>query len=131
MEYLKNHKKALMICLAIGFVIALLTRASFFVFTTDFSYYRVGLLYTYPVPQEFDGTNLGKMVVGEAGFPFSTYSDCVMGYHGTLVSPACNSFSMIEEFSMVFNTMFWAFIYYGIFMLISTVKKPTLPRKHE
>lgn len=119
-----------MICLVIGFIIALLTRASFFVFTTDFSYYRIGFS-AYPVPQEFDGTNLGKSVVGEAGFPFSTYSDCVMGYHGTLVSPACNDFSMIGEFSIIFNAMFWTLIYYIIFMFVSTVKKPGLSKKYE
>ncbi len=130
MKYFKNYKKVLMTCLIVGFIVAVLTRVSFFVFTTDFSYYRMGLS-AYPVPQEFDGTNLGKSVVGESGFPFSAYSDCVMGYHGTLVSPACNDFSTIGEFSVVFNTIFWAFIYYGIFVLISTIKKPTLPRKHE
>lgn len=130
MKYFKNNRKLIVTCLIIGFVIAILTRASFFVFTTDFSYYRIGFS-AYPVPQEFDGINLGKTVVGEAGFPFSTYSDCVMGYHGTLVSPACNNFSMIREFSIILNTVFWAFICYGVFMLISAIKKSILPREYE
>lgn len=130
MRYFKNHKKALIICLIIGFVVSLLTRASFFVFTIDFSYYRIGLS-AYPVPQEFDETNLGKKVVGEAGFPFSTYTDCVMRYHGTLVSPACNNFSMIGEFSIILNTIFWTVVFYGILALVPIIKNSPGQNKHE
>lgn len=123
MNYFKSHKIA--IFLIIGFTIAMLTRASFFVVTTDLTYYRIGILPIYPTPNEFDEKHLGKEVIGLSGFPFQTYSDCTMGYHGTLVSPACNSYSINGEFSIVINTIFWTIIFYSIFTIYSIIINST------
>ncbi len=100
-----------------------MTRASLFVFTTDLSYFRINQT-EYPAQIEFDATNNGKQVIGMSGFPFRTYSDCVMGFHGTVSRPACNSISWVWEFSIILNTIFWAAIFYGIFVLITKFVKP-------
>ncbi len=117
------NKKLLIISLIIGIFIALLTRASLFVFTTDFSYFKINHI-AYPEQLEFDATNNGKQVVGLSGFPFRTYSNCVMGFHGTTSSPACDSASWVWEFSIILNTLFWAAIFYGIITLITKLVKP-------
>lgn len=122
MPHLQTHKLSLTICLILGFTIAMLTRASFVAFTTDFSYYRIGS-FAQSELKEFDETNLGKKVVGVSGFPFRMYSNCVMGYHGTTVSPACNTVSMLWEFSVVLNTIFWGGIAYGMVALAAKISK--------
>ncbi|GEM_PF-6848267 len=117
------NKKALIISLIVGILIAVITRASLLVFTTDFSYSRINQI-EYPAQIEFDATNNGKQVIGMSGFPFRTYSDCVMGFHGTVSRPACNNISWVWEFSIVLNAIFWATIFYGIFTLIMKLVKP-------
>lgn len=118
------NRKTLIISLIAGLFIALITRASLFVFTTDFSYFQINHN-AYPEQIEFNETNNGKQVIGLSGFPFRTYSDCVMDFHGTISSPACNSISWVWEFSIILNTLFWAASFYGISILITKIVKPT------
>lgn len=114
MKYFQRHKKATAICLFIGLTIAIATRASFFIFTTDLNYFRINHV-EYPAQIEFDPTNNGKRVVGISGFPFQTYSNCVMGFHGTVSRPACKWLSPVWEFSIILNTLFWGLICLTIF----------------
>jgi hypothetical protein len=113
-DYFHKHKTSLIICLLVGFVIALATRASFFEFSTQFKYLKLGT-HVYSAPTiPFDKTNLGKTIIGRPGFPFSTYSQCVVGWHGELPSPACEKVSWVWESSIILNTLFWAGIACGL-----------------
>lgn len=123
MKYFQNHKRILIICLVIGFFVAMLTRASLFAFSTDFEYYKFGPIF-HPVQQiEFDQTHSGKRIIGMSGFPFQTYSECIISLRGTLPSPACRSQSLLGEFSILFNTLFWGIFFYGIWLLILKIAK--------
>lgn len=116
------NKKILNVTLVIGLLIAMLTRVSVFMFTTDFSYFFLFHV-AYPQPQEFDFTSTGKSVIGDSGFPFTAYDDCVMGPHGTVASPACEIRSFFGEYSIVLNTLFWAFVLYFVVVIISKFAK--------
>jgi hypothetical protein len=115
MRKTRFNKTAIVVCVVAGFVVALMTRMSIVVATTDLSYVRIA-------PMDFHeplrSVLYGKRVIGIGGFPFSTFSDCMMGYHGEMTSPACDAFSIFWEFSVVLNALFWACILYGIFLLI-------------
>lgn len=113
---IKNHWKILIISLVIGFSIAVLTRASIIVFATDLSYFKFYHI-EYPQQIEFNPANSGKKVIGISGFPFKKYTDCIMDFHGTTVQPACNSVSLVGEFSIVCNTIFWTLFFYGLLVL--------------
>ena len=116
MNYFQDHKKALTICSILGFLIAILMRFSFFTFSDDFEYYRFGPI-RHPVPQiGFDQTHCGKEVIGMSGFPFRTYSDCVISLRGTLPGPSCRSYSLIGEFSVILNTIIWGCLFYVIWL---------------
>lgn len=124
MTYFQNHKKSILVCLAIGFLVAILTRASLFSFSTDFEYYRLGPVY-HPVPQiEFDQTNVGKEIIGMPGFPFGTYTECIVSIRGTLPNPACEQTSIVWEFSIILNTIVWSLLAFGIWRLIRLIMKP-------
>lgn len=129
MKYFQNYnKKTVVISLIIGLFIAILMRASLFVFTTDFSYFNINHI-AYPAPEEFDRTYLGKQVIGVSGFPFSVYTHCGMGFHGTLVSPACEKSSFIGEFAIALNTVFWALFVYFILEIIPKKIRKTRSKK--
>jgi len=122
MTYLQTHKKALVLSLMIGLLIALMTRASLVVFTTDLSYINFfGIVY--PPPIEFDFSSTGKKVIGASGFPFTAAIDCAMGPHGTIASPACENHSWLWGYSIIPNTLFWALVIYGISMVIQKFKR--------
>lgn len=116
------NKKIFNVTLLIGLFIAMLTRASVFMFTTDFSSIFV-FHFAYPAQQEFDFTSTGKNVIGESGFPFTAYDQCVMGPHGSVASPACEIRSFFGEYSIVLNTLFWAFVLYFAVVIISRFTK--------
>jgi len=124
MTYFQNHKKSILACLVIGFLVAMLTRDSLFSFSSDLEYYRFGPVY-HPVPQiEFDKTNVGKEIIGMSGFPFRTYTKCIVSIRGTLPNPACEKTSIVWEFSIVLNTIFWGLLTFGILRLIRLIANP-------
>lgn len=122
MTFLQTHKKTILISLAIGFLLAAMTRSSVIVFTTDLSYFRFFSI-VYPAPKEFNFSSSGKQVIGLSGFPFTANTDCVMGPHGTIASPACEKRSWLGYLSIILNTLFWALLVFGIVSRFPESKK--------
>lgn len=124
---MRRNTIILSICVALGFMIAIATRLSFFIFSPGFQYYRMGPIYHPTRYINIEDKNSGwrnldgKPVIGMSGFPFQHYSDCVMGFHGTNLSPMCN-LQFIGPLSIIFNTAFWAGVFYGIFWLFKKLK---------
>lgn len=117
LEIFRKSKILLISSFIIGLFIALMSRSSFITISNDFRYVQVKGVYTHPPLKEFDRTNMDKKVFGLSGFPFSTYTDCKIGAHGTFASPACEKRSLIGELSILLNTVFWS----GALYLLLTV----------
>ena len=124
-----NIKLKAILSLIAGFAIAILTRLSVFVCTTDFSYIKIGyyvflpkmhLSFSRNPNQSIDMLKyIGKKVLGFGGFPFSTFSKCSLERSGSCVFPICKVPSTVGESSILLNTVFWSTIVFSLLLLFS------------
>ena len=114
----------IVLSLIIGAIIAVGTRLSFLVFTTDLDYIKIG---SWQRPDHRENKrNIGKEVIGEAGFPFRAFSNCVVKGSGSDSSrSACKEVSTLGELSILLNWGVWSVLVYFILNLFSSlIAKP-------
>lgn len=129
MKLFDRHRNLLLAVTTIGFLIALGTRASVVVFTSDMKIINTKSIEENLILQGNNGSKLGKEVSGLGGFPFSTYSDCVVGYHGEMIAPACNEYSSLGESSIILNTIFWGLLVFCLLLPFEYAERKILHNK--
>lgn len=103
----------ILLSIFLGLIVAGAGRIGVFQFTPDLSH-----TFFAPVPSiEFDYTHVGKTVLLMYGFPFSTYTDCSIILSGTLPRAVCANETIVGEYSIFLNAIFWS----GIILLITLI----------
>jgi hypothetical protein len=142
MKMAKKLLFPLSISLALGLSIAGLLRLGSVMFSPDMSYIRVDMgawnrtyfapgwdrwitspdnsYWKYPALE-------GKEVIGTSGLPFETYTGCRLGGvdNGVMYRPlqaGCSGYSLLGEFSIVLNTLFWGTLCFGLWHMMRMVK---------
>ena len=140
--FLILNKKIIIVASLIAIFVTGLTMISFFVVSTDFSYVRFNFdyisgtknmgshVYIYPKGAESDISNIGKRILGQAGFPFSSFSDCTLVERdNNKIYPICESFSfgeyLLAPLTIIpfLNFFVWTFFFYSLLTFIQALRK--------
>ncbi len=121
-SFATHRKRIFYLSVLFGLLMALLTRVSFFAFSPDFRYYKLGGLYH---PAQFISLEnidfFHKPILGISGFPFPVYLNCAIRPYGASMSLGCDG-EFIGEWSIVLNTLFWVPIFYLLMRVIQKIK---------